>query len=319
MTKLYLAYGSNMNKAQMARRCPRAKPLRAIVVDDARLVFRGVADIEFHRGATVPVVLWEITEECELALDRFEGVAAGVYEKKLIPLDNGEQALTYVMRSNGVAPPSREYYERIKQGYADFGIDPEPLDVALKHSHVKTNHTPETRRRMARNIAQGSRQANRPMHVPLSKVDPDCYGWERGCHCHDCQKRDAKVTRTAGPTRSAADFDVCRHGWPLGVCEECNEAQGSLQLVNSRRCEHGREPAFCTKCRELNEHKPVARPVEGFNYSAAAKRGTRDHEGETEATHTGKVRMNGGKRSNKVVRKSKNKNLGDWMRERGYK
>jgi gamma-glutamylcyclotransferase (GGCT)/AIG2-like uncharacterized protein YtfP len=311
-TKLYLAYGSNMNKAQMRHRCPKAKPLRAIVIDDARLVFRGVADIEFHKGASVPVALWEITEDCERALDRFEGVSAGVYEKKMIPLDNGEQALTYIMRSNGVAPPSREYYERIKQGYADFGIDPEPLDVALKHSHVKTNHTAETRRRMARNMAQGNRQATRPMHVPLSKVDPS---FER------------HGSRLRGGAR-AEDFDTCRHGWPLGVCEECNEReereereerQGTLQLVNARRCEHGREPAFCTKCRELNARKPVARPVEGFNYSEAAKRGTRNHEGETEATNTGKVRMNGGKRSNKVTRKSKNKNLGDWMRERGYK
>lgn len=303
MTKLYLAYGSNMNRAQMARRCPKAKALRAITIDDARLVFRGVADIEYHKGASVPVVLWEITAECERSLDRYEGVAGGVYEKRMIPLDNGEQALTYIMRSNGVAPPSRDYYERIKQGYADFGIDPEPLDVALKHSHVKTNHTAETRRRMARNMAQGSQQARRPMHVPLSKVDPSL------------------ARRSPRTDRVDDGFDTCRHGWPIGICEECNEApQGSLQLVNSRRCEHGREPAFCVKCRELNVRKPVARPVEGFNYSAAAKRGTRtdEDEGETEATKTGKVRMNKGKRSNVVVRKPKNKNLSDWMKERGY-
>jgi gamma-glutamylcyclotransferase (GGCT)/AIG2-like uncharacterized protein YtfP len=298
-TKLYLAYGSNMNKAQMARRCPKAKPLRAIVIDDARLVFRGVADIEYHKGASVPVALWEITAECEKALDRFEGVASGVYEKRMITLDNGEQALTYVMCNNGIAPPTRDYYERIKQGYADFGIDPEPLDVALKHSHVKQQHTAETRRRMARNMAQGTVQARRPMHVPLSKVDP-------------------KLGRRKDPHCGVNDFDTCRHGWPLGVCEECNEAQGSLQLVNSRRCEHGREPAFCTKCRELNERKPVARPVEGYNYSAAAKRGTRHTDDETEATVTGKVRMNGGKRANKLERKAKNKNLSDWMKERGY-
>jgi hypothetical protein len=33
---------------------------------------------------------------------------------------------------------------------------------------------------------------------------------------------------------------------------------------------------------------------------------------------TGKVLMNGGKRANKLERKAKNKNLSDWMKERGY-
>ena len=174
MTKLYLAYGSNMNKAQMRRRCPAAKPVRAIVVDDARLVFRGVADIEFCAGATVPMVLWEITEACERELDRFEGVASGVYETLFIPLDNDEQALTYVMRNAGIAPPTREYYQRIAQGYADFEIALEPLEVALKHSHVKQQHSAETRRRQARNISNGNVQvARRPMHIPLSAVGGD--------------------------------------------------------------------------------------------------------------------------------------------------
>lgn len=197
-TKLYLAYGSNMNKAQMRRRCPAAKPLRAIVIEDARLVFRGVADIEFCEGASVPVALYEITAACEAALDKFEGVASGVYEKRTIPLDNGEEALTYVMCSNGIAPPTREYYERIKQGYADFEIDPEPLDVALKHSHVKQAHSPETRRRMARSLASGivHKVAARPMHIPLSKV-------------------------TGNVPECSVDDGLCKHGWPHGVCEDC--------------------------------------------------------------------------------------------------
>ena len=43
---LYAAYGSNLNKAQMQKRCPKSKPFGAIVLDEFRLVFKGVADME---------------------------------------------------------------------------------------------------------------------------------------------------------------------------------------------------------------------------------------------------------------------------------
>ena len=47
---LYAAYGSNLNKAQMQKRCPKSKPFGAIVLDEYRLVFKGVADIEKNKS-----------------------------------------------------------------------------------------------------------------------------------------------------------------------------------------------------------------------------------------------------------------------------
>ena len=44
-SKLYLAYGSNLNKRQMAVRCPDAKPVGAAMIYGWELCFRGVADI----------------------------------------------------------------------------------------------------------------------------------------------------------------------------------------------------------------------------------------------------------------------------------
>jgi hypothetical protein len=41
---LYFAYGSNLNIAGMAQRCPAAKPVSRFLLPNARLVFRGVAD-----------------------------------------------------------------------------------------------------------------------------------------------------------------------------------------------------------------------------------------------------------------------------------
>ncbi len=76
--KLYIAYGSNLNLTQMAKRCPTAKVLGASEIKDYALVFRGgrhgaVATIEPCEGASVPVLLWEITSKDEAALDVYEG------------------------------------------------------------------------------------------------------------------------------------------------------------------------------------------------------------------------------------------------------
>ena len=39
--KLYFAYGSNMNLNQMAFRCPDAKVIESVQVENYRLAFRG--------------------------------------------------------------------------------------------------------------------------------------------------------------------------------------------------------------------------------------------------------------------------------------
>src|SRR3954471_16290001 len=78
---LYFAYGSNLNEAAMAHRCPKSRKVGPFKLSRARLVFRGVADIEYHKTGKCPGGLWEITRECEKALDRYEGVNTGLYQK----------------------------------------------------------------------------------------------------------------------------------------------------------------------------------------------------------------------------------------------
>jgi hypothetical protein len=297
MTKLYIAYGSNMNRAQMARRCPKAKAVRAIIIDDARLVFRGVADLEYHQGASVPVVLWEITDECERALDRFEGVAQGIYEKKMIPLDNGEQALVYVICRPGIAPPQRDYYERIKQGYADFELDPEPLDVALKHSHVNTQHSAETRRRLARNMAAGNTQiARRPMHIPLEKAQD----------APVCDEPELPLT----PQR-------CRHNLLAEHCLQCRGAGRPLDGgYNWSPKARANSEAMATKQGEINgkrrgkkDGKPTGRKVQhdGHDFETPAHR----------AAHIQTVVRNRPK-ANKSTNTMRYKNLSEYMKAKGY-
>ena len=65
-TKLYLAYGSNLNLGQMAHRCPDSKVAGKAELPGYRLLFRGGqhnahATIEKSEGHTVPALLWKVS------------------------------------------------------------------------------------------------------------------------------------------------------------------------------------------------------------------------------------------------------------------
>jgi gamma-glutamylcyclotransferase (GGCT)/AIG2-like uncharacterized protein YtfP len=88
----YFAYGSNLNKQQMSWRCPGARPIGKLVLPNARLVFRGVADVEYDDALSVQGGLWKITRACERTLDRYEGVKSGLYRKENIQVNVEGQA-----------------------------------------------------------------------------------------------------------------------------------------------------------------------------------------------------------------------------------
>lgn len=147
---LYFAYGSNLNKDAMSRRCPDAEALGELFLSDARLIFRGVADCIEEPGATCPGGVWQITPACERALDRYEGVASGFYSKVYVPIIGvpGEDSLMYyVMNSTGIMPPTRGYLSTIEQGYRDFGLPLADLKAAVKQSWDDKDKTYFERRR----------------------------------------------------------------------------------------------------------------------------------------------------------------------------
>jgi hypothetical protein len=57
---MYFAYGSNLNRKQMLRRCPTAKPVCAYRLLDWRLEFHGYADIVPCPDSYVDGALYEI-------------------------------------------------------------------------------------------------------------------------------------------------------------------------------------------------------------------------------------------------------------------
>lgn len=137
--KKYIAYGSNLNLKQMGMRCPTAKVIGIAMLKDYQLTFRSVATIEQKQGSVVPVAIWDIDEQSEKALDRYEGYPS-LYRKEYLDVEvNGknEKCMVYIMNKGQPAYPYRQYYETILQGYFDVGLDPEYLEDALKDTQLK--------------------------------------------------------------------------------------------------------------------------------------------------------------------------------------
>jgi len=137
--KLYGAYGSNMNLEQMSHRCPKAKVIGAGILEGYKLTFRGkykgVANIEPCKDKLVPIILWEITEDCETALDLYEGFPNLYIKKQVEVMVEGKpiKTMVYIMAgeyTNMVAAPTEYYFNVIAKGYSDNGIDLKPLQIA---------------------------------------------------------------------------------------------------------------------------------------------------------------------------------------------
>ncbi len=142
MKRIYLAYGSNLNLEQMGERCPDAAVIGTTTLRDYQLLFRGnrhsgVATIERKRGSSVPVLLWQITEKCERALDRYEGHPHLYRKKKLMVNLDGDElvAMAYIMNEGPpLAMPCAYYYSTILDGYHDCGFDEKVLKQAVMQS-----------------------------------------------------------------------------------------------------------------------------------------------------------------------------------------
>jgi hypothetical protein len=128
----YAAYGSNLWRDQMLRRCPDAEVAGAAMLPGWRLVLRRFALIERHPHAACPVGLWRVTQADLEALDRYEGPFT--YARSRITLPGGGVAWTYKEIRHRYGPPAAEYVERLRRGYADFGFDTAPLDAAIAES-----------------------------------------------------------------------------------------------------------------------------------------------------------------------------------------
>lgn len=144
--KLYIAYGSNLNKAQMKTRCPHAKAMYKGLLRDWELFYAGsktgnYATIRKCKGKAVPVAVWEIDGLDEYYLDAYEGYPT-FYFKDTIEFmvgDEKKEAMVYIMRTDAKEGIPSIYYEKtVRQGYKDFGFDEKYLDDSITNAINKT-------------------------------------------------------------------------------------------------------------------------------------------------------------------------------------
>ena len=149
--KLYIAYGSNLNKEQMKYRCPRAIPVCTGMLNNWQLIYRGsktgsYASIRYKKGHKVPVAIWNITESDEKNLDIYEGYPHFYIKKNIVVIRKDGtkiKAMAYIMRTDAtVGRPSKFYIRTILLGYKDFGLDMKYLEesIIFNYQEIRERH-----------------------------------------------------------------------------------------------------------------------------------------------------------------------------------
>jgi gamma-glutamylcyclotransferase (GGCT)/AIG2-like uncharacterized protein YtfP len=117
---MYAAYGSNMDPAQMAERCPYSPERGTGWLEGWRLTFGGedigwegaLATVVEDAGQRVFVVLYELSDYDEQALDQWDGATLGYYDKirvRVATLDGDIVAWLYVLDGYEGGLPSARY------------------------------------------------------------------------------------------------------------------------------------------------------------------------------------------------------------------
>jgi gamma-glutamylcyclotransferase (GGCT)/AIG2-like uncharacterized protein YtfP len=118
--ELYAAYGSNMNPAQMAERCPHSPLEGTGWLEGWRLTFGGedigwegaLATVVEDAAERVFVALYELSESDERALDQWDGATIGYYRKlrvRVATADGEVLAWLYVLNDYEGGLPSARY------------------------------------------------------------------------------------------------------------------------------------------------------------------------------------------------------------------
>ena len=147
----YFAYGSNLDPAQMAERCPSARFLHRALLADHRLAFTrwstrrrcGVADVVARPGAHVWGVVYVLSEEDARRLDGFEGYVPGragnwyARVERTVAIEGdperARRAATYQVVDPSPTPfaPDADYLGHLLRGAAHWGL-PEAYQAHLR-------------------------------------------------------------------------------------------------------------------------------------------------------------------------------------------
>jgi gamma-glutamylcyclotransferase (GGCT)/AIG2-like uncharacterized protein YtfP len=113
----YFAYGSNMSRTLMGRRCPTAAAIGPARLEGWRFLVSldGFASVAPAPGAIVHGVLWRVGARDLAALNAYESLDSGLYVRRTLKVrlgDRAVQALVYVGRERRPGKP-RPGYQRV--------------------------------------------------------------------------------------------------------------------------------------------------------------------------------------------------------------
>jgi gamma-glutamylcyclotransferase (GGCT)/AIG2-like uncharacterized protein YtfP len=117
---MYAAYGSNMDPAQMADRCPHSPQRGSGWLEGWRMAFGGedigwegaLATVVEEPGERVFVVLYELSASDEQSLDQWDGASIDYYRKtrvRVATLDGDAVAWLYVLNAYEGGLPAARY------------------------------------------------------------------------------------------------------------------------------------------------------------------------------------------------------------------
>lgn len=126
---LYFAYGSNLWREQMHRRCPGHRLIGPACLTGYRWIItsRGYASIIASPTDRVEGLLYELSPTDEQELDRYEGVEQSCYFKQQVTVQREGieiSCMTYIDPVSDEGTPRTEYIGRINRGIADAGLSP---------------------------------------------------------------------------------------------------------------------------------------------------------------------------------------------------
>lgn len=148
----YFAYGSNLDSAQMRKRCPEHEVVGPAKLEGYRLSFHwnsdrwggAVATVSPSVDSVVWGVLFRLTDGDLKELDRYEEFRgaddpATLYDRAQVRVRTAAghevEALTYLMRPHAEGKPSRLYLGTITRGAADHGL---PKDYITRLASTPT-------------------------------------------------------------------------------------------------------------------------------------------------------------------------------------
>lgn len=179
---LYAAYGANTNREHMKHRCPTAVYLGNVEIFDYRLVFRSVADVIPHKGASVVCALWDIYQRDEEALDVFEGFPNHYTKRFAMMRGRGKprDVMFYIINGNRADrhEPPESYEMTLRKGYRQCGIAEDQINSAIADARNSYRRELRYRGKWSRAQSDAPRDVYVP-RVPFANANRALRDWDR--------------------------------------------------------------------------------------------------------------------------------------------